>query len=298
MNSDSLIKVSLPVKAEFTDLIEGYIFEISPSPWVIVENSLSKDSTLIGFFQNAKIWEEAKTDLMLNIPNIQLDCCVHLEIKNEDWKDSYKAHFQPWKYKEFHLIPSWMKKDYALPTDHLSLLLDPGMAFGTGNHETTRMCLEFLIDAPTPNSSQYKGSLLDLGCGSGILSLAASLLNYGPVIGLDNDEDSVRISRENAAINQLADKVTFKVADLCKLDAEIGKFDCIVANIQADVLISNAQIILSLANFQSTIILAGILANEIEDVVEIFNDHLPENSFELTIKEMGEWASVKFIRSA
>jgi len=297
MNSNSLIKVSLPVQGEFTDLVEGYIFEISPSPWVIVENSISKDSTLIGFFQNSKDWEDARMDLLRNIPDIQLDCCVRLEIRNEDWKNSYKAHFQPWKYKGFHLIPSWMKEDYTLPTDHLSLLLDPGMAFGTGNHETTRMCLEFLIDAPTPNSSQYKGSLLDLGCGSGILSLAASLLNYGPVIGLDNDEDAVRISRENAAINQLADKVTFKVADLCKLDTEIGKFDCIVANIQADVLISNAPIILSLANFQSTIILAGILANEIEGVVEIFNYHLPENSFELTIKEMGEWASVKFIRS-
>ena len=297
MNSNSLIKVSLPVQGEFTDLVEGYIFEISPSPWVIVENSISKDSTLIGFFRNSKDWEDAKMDLLRNIPDIQLDCCVCLEIRNEDWKNSYKAHFQPWKYKGFHLIPSWMKEDYTLPTDHLSLLLDPGMAFGTGNHETTRMCLEFLIDAPTLNSSQYKGSLLDLGCGSGILSLAASLLNYGPVIGLDNDEDAVRISRENAAINQLADKVTFKVADLCKLDTEIGKFDCIVANIQADVLISNAPIILSLANFQSTIILAGILANEIEGVVEIFNYHLPENSFELTIKEMGEWASVKFIRS-
>ena len=296
MNSDSLIKVSLPVQGEFTDLVEGYIFEISPSPWVIVENSISKDSTLIGFFRNSKDWEDAKMDLLRNIPDIQLDCCVRLEIRNEDWKNSYKAHFQPWRYKEFHLIPSWMKKDYALPTDHLSLLLDPGMAFGTGNHESTRMCLEFLIDAPTPISGQCNGSLVDLGCGSGILSLAASLLNYGPVIGLDNDEDAVRISRENAAINQLADKVTFKVADLCKLDTEIGKFDCIVANIQADVLISNAPIILSLANFQSTFILAGILANEIEGVVEIFNYHLPENSFELTIKEMGEWASAKFNR--
>jgi ribosomal protein L11 methyltransferase len=296
MNSDSLIKVSLPVQAEFSDLVDGYIFETSPSPWVIVENSISKDSTLIGFFQNSKDWEEAKTDLLQNIPNIQLDFCVRLEIRNEDWKNSYKVHFQPWKYKEFHLIPSWMKKDYALPNDHISLLLDPGMAFGTGNHETTRMCLEFLIDAPTPISSQCNMSLLDLGCGSGILSLAASILNYGPIIGLDNDEDAVRISRENAVINQLADKVTFKVADLFKLDAEIGKFDCIVANIQADVLISNAPIIISLANFQSTIILSGILANEIEDVVEIFHDNLPENSFELSIKEMGEWASAKFIR--
>jgi len=170
------------------------------------------------------------------------------------------------------------------------------MAFGTGNHETTRMCLEFLIDAP--ESSQRNTSLLDLGCGSGILSLTASLLGYSPIIGLDNDEDAVRISRENAEINQLADKVTFRVADLYKLGSTTDKFDCIAANIQADVLISNALNIISLANFQSTIILSGILASEIEDVIETFNQLSPKNSFELSVKEMGEWASAKLIRLA
>jgi ribosomal protein L11 methyltransferase len=285
-----MIKASAETPSLTVQQLEDYLYEIAPSPWILIVNYLNGSGCLNGYF-------DCKDEAQLAIAEIEEFSPTKLrfdfsEIQDRDWKDAYKEHFHPWKHKNFHLIPSWMKEDYAVPTDHLSLLLDPGMAFGTGNHETTRMCLEFLIDAPY--SGQGNSRLLDLGCGSGILSLASSLLGYGQIVGVDNDEDAVRISKENAAINQLADKVTFRVGDLYKLDTDIGKFDCIVANIQADILINNAQNIANLANFQSTIILSGILANEIEDVIEIFNKHAPPKSFEYSIKEMGEWASAKF----
>ncbi len=289
-----MIKVCAGIPSELVLQFEDYLYEIAPSPWVLIVNYLNGSGSLNGYFNCPNEAQRAVAEIEVFSPTLlRFDFS---EIQDRDWKDAYKEHFQPWQYKNFHLIPSWMKNDYAVPTDHLSLLLDPGMAFGTGNHETTRMCLEFLIDAT--ESRQRNTSLLDLGCGSGILSLTASLLGYGPIIGLDNDEDAVRISRENAEINQLADKVTFRVADLYKLGSTTDKFDCIVANIQADVLISNALNIISLANFQSTIILSGILASEIEDVIETFNQLSPKNSFELSIKEMGEWASAKLIRLA
>ena len=285
-----MIKVSAEIPSLLVRQFEDYLYEIAPSPWALIVNYLNGSGSLNGYC-------DCKGEAKVAIAQIEEFSPIKLrfsfsEIQDRDWKDAYREHFHPWKHKSFHLIPSWMKEDYAVPTDHLSLLLDPGMAFGTGNHETTRMCLEFLIDAPY--SGQGNSRLLDLGCGSGILSLASSLLGYGQIVGVDNDEDAVRISKENAAINQLADKVTFRVGDLYKLDTDIGKFDCIVANIQADILINNAQNIANLANFQSTIILSGILANEIEDVIEIFNKHAPPKSFEYSIKEMGEWASAKF----
>jgi len=289
-----MIKVSAEIPSELVLQLEDYLYEIAPSPWVLIVNYLNGSGSLNGYFNCPNEAQKAIAEIEMFSPTLlRFDFS---EIQDRDWKDAYKEHFQPWRYKNFHLIPSWMKEVYGVPTDHLSLLLDPGMAFGTGNHETTRMCLEFLIDGL--DSSQRNTSLLDLGCGSGILSLTASLLGYGPIVGLDNDEDAIRISRENAAINQLADKVSFRVADLYKLGTTADKFDCIVANIQADVLISNALNIISLANFQSTIILSGILASEIEDVIETFNQLSPENSFELSIKEMGEWASAKLIRLA
>ena len=289
-----MIKVCAEIPSELVLQLEDYLYEIAPSPWVLIVNYLNGSGSLNGYFNCPNEAQKAIAEIEMFSPTLlRFDFS---EIQDRDWKDAYKEHFQPWRYKNFHLIPSWMKEDYGVPTDHLSLLLDPGMAFGTGNHETTRMCLEFLIDGL--DSSQRNTSLLDLGCGSGILSLTASLLGHGPIVGLDNDEDAIRISRENAAINQLADKVSFRVADLYKLGTTADKFDCILANIQADVLISNALNIISLANFQSTIILSGILASEIEDVIETFNQLSPENSFELSIKEMGEWASAKLIRLA
>jgi ribosomal protein L11 methyltransferase len=287
-----MIKAFTEIPSSNIEHLEDYLYEIAPSPWVLIINYLNGSGSLAGYF-------DCQVDAQLAITEIEKFSTTlpfnFLEIQDQDWKEAYKDHFHPWKYKNFHLIPSWMKEDYPVPTDHLSLILDPGMAFGTGNHETTRMCLELLIDEL--DSSEDNGSMLDLGCGSGLLSLAASLLGYGPqIVGLDNDDDAVRISKENAEINLLADKVTFMVGDLYKLNKDIGQFDYIVANIQADVLKNNAKNIFSLSHSQSTIILSGILAYEIEDVIEAFNKHAPKKLLELSVKEMGEWASAKFTR--
>jgi ribosomal protein L11 methyltransferase len=288
-----MIKVNTEIPSSTVENLEDYLYEIAPSPWVLIINYLNGSGSLTGYFDCQDEAQCAITEIReFSLTTLRFD---FLEIQDRDWKDAYKEHFHPWKYKNFHLIPSWMKEDYPVPTDHLSLFLDPGMAFGTGNHETTRMCLELLIDGL--GSTEDNVSLLDLGCGSGLLSLAASLLGYGPqIVGLDNDGDAVRISKENAEINQLADKVSFMVGDLYKLNEDIGQFDYIVANIQADVLKSNVKNIFRLSHSQSTIILSGILAYEIEDVIETFNKHAPKKFLEPSVKEMGEWASVKFSR--
>src|SRR5690606_39178015 len=112
--------------------------------------------------------------------------------------------------------------------------LDPGMAFGTGNHETTRLCCErlALYAARCGNA----GRVIDAGCGSGILALSAAKLGFGGVAGFDNDAEAIRVSRENAELNGLAGKVDFYVGDL--ITGLAGRqAELVLANIQSDVLI-------------------------------------------------------------
>ena len=168
------------------------------------------------------------------------------------------------------------------------------MAFGTGNHETTRMCIEFLIDHR--NLFSKHETLIDLGCGSGILSLVAKRLGYVDILGVDNDPDAVRISNENAFLNDISNGVDFKISDLSNMDIGKEKYDCIVGNIQADILQLCCKQINLLAKDESVIILSGILSEEIDEVIDRF---LKENSPRLQnykVKTSGEWSSVLFSR--
>ncbi len=288
----SLFKLSTAIPAEKTDLVEGFLFEHAPSSWALEVNYLTGEGLLNGFFTSADIMQNQK-----NILSKEIGHCVKLNfstliIEEQDWKESYKTHFIPWTYNGFHLIPLWLKHTYKVPDDEISLFLDPGMAFGTGNHETTRMCLEFLLE--NGRTQQCSESLLDFGCGSGILSLVASLLGFENVIGLDNDPDAVRISKENATLNHLSKNTEFICSDLLDLEQPIGKFDCIVANIQADILISCASKIIDHCHRRSKIILSGILSKEIDQVISEFKKSEKDLVLNHKIKQDGEWSSVQF----
>ena len=142
------------------------------------------------------------------------------------------------------------------------------MAFGTGNHETTRLCLEFLLELEQHEfPKQY---LIDIGCGSGILTLAASLLGFDRVLGVDIDEDAVRISNENANLNGLQNKINFEIMDLDNPQIKNTNSDCVLVNIQADVLARNAKTLFQFMKPKGCIILSGILPNEIEDLLRVF----------------------------
>ena len=289
---ETLYKSSSIIPSEQTDYVEGYLFENAPSKWVLEVNYITGDGQLHGFFGSKEEMQQQQSALSQEIGNLVKFTFTNTLIHDQDWKESYKMHFTPWRYRSFHLIPLWLKDTYIASSEELALFLDPGMAFGTGNHETTRMCLEFLIER---NKSQKNaGSLLDLGCGSGILSLAASLLGYTNIVGVDNDEDAVRISKENAHINNLAHKVNFNTYDVFDLKQSIGTFDCIVANIQADILIKCASKILQHTHSESSIVLSGILTKEVNQVLHAFQEATTGNHPEYSLKEMGEWTSVQF----
>jgi ribosomal protein L11 methyltransferase len=144
----------------------------------------------------------------------------------EDWADAWKQHYAPIRIGErIHICPAW--ETPALQPGDILLLMDPGMAFGTGLHPTTRMCLEVVEEHVQPSMS-----VLDLGTGSGILAIAAARLGAGPVLALDIDGVAVQAARENCLINQVADRVEVQLGSLDDLGPGRG-WDLVLLNILA-----------------------------------------------------------------
>jgi ribosomal protein L11 methyltransferase len=171
----------------------------------------------------------------------------------------------------------------------LPLLIPSGMAFGTGDHATTTRCLQLLVEATAPLRASEKGwSLLDLGCGSGILALAAETLGAGKVLGCDFDEACVRISKENAKLNKLTASRFIK-ADVLKWKANEmgGAYDIVTANLYSTILTAAAPMIIKAIKPGGVLILSGILAVEEIAILKTFSKlhHIK------TLKR-GKWAAV------
>lgn len=210
-----------------------------------------------------------------------------------DWRDSYKAHFQAWQFGRLHWVPVWERDKFVLPEGEAVLWLDPGLAFGTGNHETTRLCVERLVVLAEEHGT--KGRVVDAGCGSGILALSAALLGFTDVTGFDHDPDAVQISEENAALNGLSGRVKFRVADLTTgLEGLASSVEVLLANIQADVLMQFARELVHAVAPGGTLVLSGILAGENSQVRMTFEEHAPK--WTVNARVMGEWSDVVLTR--
>ncbi|MGK8437772.1 50S ribosomal protein L11 methyltransferase [Ectopseudomonas hydrolytica] len=205
---------------------------------------------------------EADTDETALIAHLQLLCGGtlpdhHVErIEDQDWERSWMDNFQPMRFgQRLWIVPSW----HAAPEpDAVNLLLDPGLAFGTGTHPTTALCLEWL-DGQNLDGCR----VLDFGCGSGILAIAALLLGAPQAVGTDIDPQALEASRDNANRNGI-DPARFPVylpADLPQQPAEV-----VVANILAGPLVSLAPQITALVQEGGRLALSGILAEQAEEV--------------------------------
>ncbi len=199
------------------------------------------------------------------------------EIADEDWKFAYRRHFKTENVgRRLVTVPAW---ETVPAGDRLPIVLDPGMAFGTGKHETTRACLEY-IDELAPVDS-----FLDMGCGSGILSIAAAKLGCGTVTGFDVDEEAVEASRTNAAANGVA--VTFFKYGLGARERRgLGKADLVVANILGPLLIRFADEIAPCATRH--LVVSGILTTLYPEVLAAFTSR---GFTEVSRKTLGEWTT-------
>lgn len=177
----------------------------------------------------------------------------------ESCLENWKKYFNPMKIGEKLLIrPVW--RDDFEPEGRLVLNLEPGLAFGTGTHETTRLCLEAL------EKYTFKGArMLDVGCGSGILSVAALLLGADSATGIDIDELAVKASVQNAALNNVSDRYTGIHGNLAEKAS--GKYDIITANIVADAIIMLSGDIEKFMDENTVYIMSGIIDTRLDDVL-------------------------------
>lgn len=213
------------------------------------------------------------------------------ELPDEDWKNSYKAHFKAWKFGRLNWVPVWERGVFEIPAGEEVLWLDPGMAFGTGNHETTRLCCERL--ANFAGRQNGRGRVIDAGCGSGILALSAAKLGFKAITGFDNDPEAVQVSEENAKLNELAGQVDFFTGDL--VTGLAGRqAELVLANIQADVLMRFARELLGAVALEGMLVLSGILAEEFTQVREAFLAAAP--GWVADSRAMGEWSDLVLTR--
>ena len=210
------------------------------------------------------------------------------EIEDEDWNALWKSFFQPLKVTNRIVIkPTWT--NYWKRADEIVIELDPGMAFGTGTHQSTRLCLKTIEEIADSLSDKSGCSLLDVGTGSGILAIAAVLLGIPQVVGIDIDYQAVECAKKNAAMNNIADNVTLADIPLHKIK---GLFSIIVANILPHTLIDLKSDLLSHLAPCGYLILSGILKEKAGEVVDAFTRDIP---FVRETKE-DEWSCLLFQR--
>ena len=200
-------------------------------------------------------------------------------VDDSDWKDNWKQFYKPITISDLVVCPAWESVD----TDKKVLKIDPGMAFGTGSHETTSLCLEFLqtIDLSDKN-------VLDVGCGSGILSQAAVLLGAPYACGCDIDDAATTCALANAKLNGLSDKTDYYTGDL--LEKITGKYEVVVANIVADIVMMLTSDIKKVIKEDGVFISSGIISERVSEV----RNFIESNGFEIIeIRERRGWAAIK-----
>jgi ribosomal protein L11 methyltransferase len=223
-----------------------------------------------------------------------LPAATYKQIADQNWMDAWKQHYKPILIGErLVIVPAWM--DSPDP-GRVAIKIDPGMAFGTGTHPTTQLCLELMEKCFDESSSTVHRplSVIDVGCGSGILSIAAIKLGANKVLGVDIDAGSVKNSRENADANKVGEELILGVGSVDEIRKGQFAFDrapLVVANILAPVIVRLFDAGLAdLIEGQGSILLSGILEDQAERVV---NAGQAKGLILKERRQMGDWVALK-----
>ncbi len=212
--------------------------------------------------------------------------CVEISIEPaSDWNAKWREHFKPFALAEGVVIaPSWEK--YEKKSDEIVIQLDPGMAFGTGLHETTRLCAEGLLGAISYRPLAHL-SLLDVGTGSGILSILASKLGVKNITSVDNDPDALKIARKNMETNGC---LSIRLLD--QLDEVDGEFEIVVANILLTTLVDMRGALTSHVPPGGLLLVSGITL----DQEQVISDAYSAAFDKVDTQRKGEWSCLSFLR--
>ena len=268
------------------------------SPWMIQKLGANDGHELFGYFEDQTALDEAWTTLRADFMSLPEKVPTE-EVCEQDWQNAYKAFLKPWKLENLHWVPVWMKDDYELPQGDVCVWFDAGMAFGTGSHETTRLCAQRLMDFRSQRGDDgfCGASIIDAGCGSGILSISAYLLGAKDVFGFDRDPEAVRVSLENSVFNGLPEGGVRYLESGIEPALENNNVDLILANIQADVLSIHASSFIGAIKEGGTLALSGILVKEKEKVITHFLDEIKRLKGvtpSWDSRDLGEWCDLVF----
>ena len=287
----SLFEFKAEIPAAASNAVDTLLLEHGLQNWSLLEDVIVHRAWIVGVFESETVARSAWGELRPLLPVTPLAEPEFRALADQDWRDSYKAHFKASRFGRLHWVPVWERNTFQLPAGEAVIWLDPGLAFGTGNHETTRLCAERLVTLA--DTRGVTGKVIDAGCGSGILALSAIKLGFGDVSGFDNDPEAVRVSGENAALNELSGRAVFFPADLAAgLPGESA--DIVLANIQADVLMRCAPLLVGAMKPQGVLVMSGILVQEIDRVRTTFTALVP--GWGCDSRPMGEWADLVLTR--
>ena len=220
--------------------------------------TLARDRVLV----RAYVPHERLADLHLNfsgVPSARVFAPVEI---SDDWKERWKAFFRPTRVGERIVVrPPWEAMEDLLPSD-VELVIEPGMAFGTGTHETTRLCLRAL-----ERLDLVGAHVLDVGCGSGVLSIAAIKLGAESATAIDIDDAAIDATRGNALTNRVAEHVSVSTTPLAAID---GESDVVLANILSSILVDLSRLLGAHVRVGGTLLLSGILAGEADYLGRVY----------------------------
>lgn len=260
------------------DYVEEEVFNKRNIEGVLIKTYISEERNVMELVEIIKQKVSALTGFGIDIGEGSVSLG---QVNEEDWANEWKKYYKPTKIGEKLVVkPTW--EDYEVQSGDLVIELDPGMAFGTGTHETTTMCMRELEKYVTEDSKVF-----DIGCGSGILAIAAAKLGAKDVIAVDLDEVAVKVAAENVAHNHVQDSVQVLHGNL--IDVVSDKADIVVANIIADIIKILARDVHSCMKEDAVFISSGIIHAKVNEVKE----SLIENGFEIIeVKTLGEWNAI------
>lgn len=202
--------------------------------------------------------DELKKNSKLRLGSLEESVSI---IDDADWVNEWRKYYKPIKIGDVVIVPSWIK--YERNGSERIVRMEPGMAFGTGTHESTHMCIELLTSLDPTGKT-----VIDVGTGSGILGITAAVMGAKEVYMYDIDDIAVKAAKENARLNGVEEKTFVENADL--LNKNSGKGDIVLANITADVLISLSESLTANIRDDAKIILSGIIKSRRNDVIKAY----------------------------
>ena len=273
-----MIALSVRVDAEHAELALAELLDLAPAG--VEERGGAGTVEYVIYGDEAQLPSEERVRAAVGSALVGI---ARAEVAN-DWSERWKQWHRPVEVvaagRCVRIRPPW---EPPLDGDGIDLVIDPGQAFGTGGHHTTRLCLELLLEL------EPEGSLADWGCGTGVLALAAVRLGFGPVTAVDFDRAALAATRTNAAANAVT-SVTVGHADLSREPGPLA--DTVVANLVRPLLLEVAE---RLRSVPPRLIVSGLLREEADEVAAVF---ARRRLREVDRRESGEWAALLLVATA